>query len=204
MDPRCSPKRIGRTHLPNEFTNFPSHGGPPGCAAPTFPGPIQPEPFAVPSDHSLWLHDEQCGAPVPPKAGEPNPKYSIRRGETKPATLRPFQNCKLVADSKNFDLQRCPSPEPRSEAGKQGKKERGKHRAARLTESRTIVYSVRRQSAPRRRLSRTQECLCESSRRSTSKAGSSLCSWPMRRAYATLPLCLSQASCSKRTGARSR
>ena len=30
MNPRCSPKGIGRTHLPNELTNFTSHCGLPG------------------------------------------------------------------------------------------------------------------------------------------------------------------------------
>ncbi len=143
LDPRCSLEGIGRTHLPNEFTNFPSHGGPPGCAAPTFPGPIQPESFAVPGYHRFGLYDQQRRAPSPPEARQPNPQQSVRGVKTKPAALRPFQDCNLVADSKNLDLQRCPSPEPRSEASKQGKKERGKHRAARLTRALSKINDFR-------------------------------------------------------------
>ncbi len=32
-----------------------------------------------------------------------------------------------MAESQNLDLEGCPTPEPRSETGKRGKKERGKH-----------------------------------------------------------------------------
>jgi hypothetical protein len=51
----------------------------------------------------------------------------LRRGRP----LRPFQECELVTESENLDLKRCPSPKPRSQAGKRGKKERGKHREVR-------------------------------------------------------------------------
>ncbi len=70
---------------------------------------------------------------VPPKAGKANPKHAVCRVDTKLGAPRSFQDCELVTESKNLDLQRSPNPEPGSEAGKQGKKDRGKHRAARLT-----------------------------------------------------------------------
>ncbi len=133
MNARCSPKGIGRTHLPNELTNFTSHCGSPNCPAPTFPSPIQPESFAMPSDHTLWLHDEQRRAPIPPKAGKANPKHAVRRVKTKPAAHRLFQDCELVTESQHLDLNRPPNPKPRLRTGKRGKKERGKHRAARST-----------------------------------------------------------------------
>jgi hypothetical protein len=86
-------------------------------------------------DHGLWLHDEQCGAPVPPKAGEPNPKYSIRCGETNSAALRPLQDGELVTQSKNLDLKRYSSPKARLQAGNRGNKKQGKHRMPRLTKA---------------------------------------------------------------------
>ncbi len=122
MDPRSSPERIGRTHLSNELTKFPSHCGSPGCVAPTFPGSIEAESFSVPSDNRFRLHDEQRRAPIRPEAAEPNPEKSIRGVWTKRHALTPLQDCELVTESKNLDLQRCPSSEPRSEAGKQGRK----------------------------------------------------------------------------------
>jgi hypothetical protein len=85
----------------------------------------------MPSDRGLWLHDEQRHAPVPPKAGKANPKQSVCGVKTKPTALRPYQDCELVTESENLDLKRRPSPKPRSQAGKRGTKEGGKHRAAR-------------------------------------------------------------------------
>ena len=39
------------------------------------------KPLAVPSDHGIGLHDDQGGAPVPPRLGEEDPKQSVRRAE---------------------------------------------------------------------------------------------------------------------------
>ena len=77
----------------------------------------------MPSDHGLWLHDEQRRTPVPPKAGKANPKHAVRRVKTKPAALRPFQDWELVRESQELNLKRCPSPKPGPEAGKRSKKE---------------------------------------------------------------------------------
>jgi hypothetical protein len=87
----------------------------------TFPCPINPEPFAVPRDHRFGLHYEQRRASVGPEAGKPNPKQSVRGVRTKTATLRPLEDCQLVAESKNLNLQRCPGSEPRSDAKQRGK-----------------------------------------------------------------------------------
>jgi hypothetical protein len=71
--------------------------------------------------------------PNRPEAGKPNPKQRARGVEAKPAALRPFQDRELVTAGKNLDLPRCPSPDPESEVGKHGKKQRGKPGAGRLT-----------------------------------------------------------------------
>lgn len=42
-----------------------------------FPSPEQPEAFAVPSDHGVWLHEEQGGTPVRPDARQDRPEDPI-------------------------------------------------------------------------------------------------------------------------------
>ena len=77
MDAWCSPERIRQTQLANQITDFPRNGRAPGCGLATFPRPINPEPFSVPSDDRFGLHDEQRRAPIRPEAAEPNPEQSV-------------------------------------------------------------------------------------------------------------------------------
>lgn len=121
MDTRCSSERIRQTHLADRVTDLQGNWRTPGCGLVTFPCPINPEPFSVPRDHRLGLHYEQRRAPVGPEAGKLNPKHSVRGVRTKTATLRPLEDCQLVAESKNLNLQRCPGSEPRADAKQRGK-----------------------------------------------------------------------------------
>ena len=89
----------------------------------------------MPGDHGLRLHDEQCGAQVPPKAGESDAKYLIRCGETNSAALKPLQDGELVTQSNNLDLKRYLSPKARLQAGNRGNKKQGKHRMPRLAKA---------------------------------------------------------------------
>ena len=68
-----------------------------------------------------------------------NPQHSVRGFEARPVALRPFWDGELVTEGKNLDLQRCPSPDPESEVGKHGKKQRGIPGAGRLTRVLDII-----------------------------------------------------------------
>ena len=92
MDARGSPKRIRQTDLANQVADLPRNGRAPVRGLATFPCPINPEPFSVPSNDRFRLHDEQGGAPICPEAAEPNLEQSVCGVQTKPAVLRPLED----------------------------------------------------------------------------------------------------------------
>jgi len=59
MDARYSPEPIRQTDLVNQVADLPRNGRAPGCGLVTFPCPINPEPFSVPSDNRFGLHEKQ-------------------------------------------------------------------------------------------------------------------------------------------------
>lgn len=94
--------------------------------------PIPAESSMLPSNDCFGLHNKQRRAPLRPEARQPCPDKSVRRVQTKPAALRPLQDYQLVTQGKVFQLQRCSSSKPRSDA-KQCGKQSTKHEIRTLT-----------------------------------------------------------------------
>jgi hypothetical protein len=67
VDARCTPARVGKTHLTNQISNFRGHR----CATfttPTPPCPIESKPLAMPGDDGLRFDKDQCRSPIIPQA----------------------------------------------------------------------------------------------------------------------------------------
>src|SRR5262245_27674222 len=94
------------------LANFLTHLGHARSTAPTFPGLIETESFAVPGDDRSGLHDKQRRTPLRPEAREPNPKQAVRRLQMNAAVLRPLEDSYLVAESQDLDLQQGTSAKP--------------------------------------------------------------------------------------------
>ncbi len=72
-----SPAGIGLRHPAYELPNFGGDCRSPVGLPPTLPGPVQPEPFSVPPDDRLGLHDGERVSPVLPDLGQEHPEESI-------------------------------------------------------------------------------------------------------------------------------
>lgn len=68
MDTRSAPGGIFPAHLADQISNFASDDGTPGLSVPNFPSPEEAKAFAMPSNYSFGLHDDQSRAPAPPNA----------------------------------------------------------------------------------------------------------------------------------------
>jgi len=109
--------------------------------APSFPGPIETESFAMPGDDRFGLHNQQHRTPLRSGAGEPNPKQSVHGVQTKPAALRPLQNSYLVAESQDLDLQQGTSAKPGADTNDHGK-ESSQHEGTLAQSSLSSMISV--------------------------------------------------------------
>jgi hypothetical protein len=118
MNARSSPARVGEAHVPDEIPNFRRYRQA-TFATPTIPSPIEAKFLAVPSDSRLRFDKEQCGTPIVPRAGEPNPQDSVRKAETQPVTTaRTLEDQELMAECKNLCLQKSTSSETISQTEK--------------------------------------------------------------------------------------
>ena len=100
MDPRRAPIRVLRGHALDQSANL--LGDPrPATARVRAPAPVKTETSAVPADHGLGLHDDQCVPPARPEAAERAPEQPVERvqGQTRPF---PFQNGDLLSESENL------------------------------------------------------------------------------------------------------
>ena len=118
MDTRSSPEGIRHTHLPNEVSSFLRHFRPPGHTAPTFPGPIQTKPFAMPGNYGLRFDDCQRRAPTRPQPGQPHPEHTIGGTEADTPSLRPSKDHDLLPQGDDLCLQSEAALEPGTEGGK--------------------------------------------------------------------------------------
>jgi len=66
-------------HAPDQSTNIGFDQWSAGLAGPRFSTPIEPKTLAMPSDHSLRLHDDEGRAPFRPQSRQPRPEYSVTR-----------------------------------------------------------------------------------------------------------------------------
>ncbi len=84
MDPRCTPQRVGCTHLPDQLTNLAMYFRSSGAAGSRAPAPVKAEALTVPLDHGCRF-DQQHGSQAPwPQPIEPDPEYAI--GQAQPWT----------------------------------------------------------------------------------------------------------------------
>jgi hypothetical protein len=89
----------------------------------------------IPADDGLGLKDNQCGSPIRPQPGQPNPQQAVSGVQTNAvAAVRLLQNQELMAQGQNFSLQSCPSSEiaghGEKQGGEEGKNDFGSLRAA--------------------------------------------------------------------------
>lgn len=89
MDARSAPQRIRRSHLVHKGANGRISTG--AAVADPFRAvrPSATEPLAMPPQHRLWLHDHHGGTPLPPRAGEHDPKEAISWAELRAFTDTP-------------------------------------------------------------------------------------------------------------------
>src|ERR1700730_15612245 len=118
MSARSAPTRVGQTHSPDEIPDF-TRCRWAAFALATLPGPVGSKSFPMPGVDGLGLDDNQCGSPVRPQPGQPNPQQAVSTTQTNAmAAIRTPQDQELMAQGKDFSFQRC----PRSEAGWHGEK----------------------------------------------------------------------------------
>jgi hypothetical protein len=103
VDAGCTPQRVVPTRLADQFPNVLGDGGPPGPAVADLPCPEQAEAFAMPSNDSFWLNDDEGRAPADPEPGQPCPEESISGGQLR-SLHRALQHAELVAQSKDLKL----------------------------------------------------------------------------------------------------
>jgi hypothetical protein len=99
----------------------------------------------MPADDGLGFDDYQCGSPVRPQPGQPNPQQAVSSAQTNAmAAIRALQDQELMAQGNDFCLQSCPS----SEAGWHGEKQRGeegKHGSGSLHAAALQIQLVQRE-----------------------------------------------------------
>ena len=80
------------------------------------PGPVCPEPLALPGDDRPWLDDDESVPPAGPGVGKPRPEQAIRRLEAQPSRTARVDG-ELVPEREDFELQRAPGLEEGHDAG---------------------------------------------------------------------------------------
>src|SRR5216117_76699 len=73
-----SPSWIRSAHQTNQIAYVFRNRRTPGLAMPDLPGPKKAKAFSVPSDHSLGIDDDECGAPVIPHPRTAKPRGAGR------------------------------------------------------------------------------------------------------------------------------
>jgi len=76
---------------------------------------MEPEALTVPLDHGGRLHQDQDVQAPWPNPVKPGPKQSIERGEPGAAGTLATQDCQLVAERNDLELQFRATAQPTSE-----------------------------------------------------------------------------------------
>ena len=80
MNPGCAPQRVGGGHLLDQSAEFCCSAR--ATSTPALglgqPGPESAEPFALPTDDSIWLDIKQGMSSVGPQGAESDPKYPVQ------------------------------------------------------------------------------------------------------------------------------
>src|SRR6266851_1586657 len=123
MNPRRALARICARYFANERADVSGHGRPPH-AAPTPPGPPQPETSSVPGDDGLRLDDDERRSPSRQPTREHDAEPTVRPRELQPPRPGALQHVRLVAQGQHLELERGARTRPCAE----GLEERDKHR----------------------------------------------------------------------------
>ena len=99
-----SPSWIRSAHQTNQIAYVFRNRRTPGLAMPDLPGPKKAKAFPVPSDHSLGLDDDECGAPFSPHSAQPSPEEPVEGCQLR-LLHRTMQNAELVPERKVFQLE---------------------------------------------------------------------------------------------------
>ena len=101
MNTRGTPIRIGSRHLLDQGSNFHAYFRSACTSPPRNPGPIDPEAFALPSNHCVSLDQVQGLSPMGPDPREDHPKQAVFPAESRDSLL-PSQHSQLLSQSQVF------------------------------------------------------------------------------------------------------
>ncbi len=105
MNAGSIPAWVGQTHFSYEISNLTGLTRS-ALVYSALPCPIQSEPFAVPRNDSVCLHDPDMRAPALPQTRQPNPEDSINGVKPHPPVLGgTLQHKKLMAQGQDLGLQ---------------------------------------------------------------------------------------------------
>jgi hypothetical protein len=122
-DPRGSPERIGRRHLPDQRTNLPRDSRSAGSPGAREPPPVLAELPATPRDHGPWLDEHERLPPAGPDSRQPGPQDPVAGAKSRPLG-RALVDGELMPQGHDLELHRESGSEEatkeRRESEKQG------------------------------------------------------------------------------------
>lgn len=122
MDPRGAPERVLAAHTADEITGFERYGRASISPPSRFPSPIKAKAFAMPTDDSLWLHNDQHLTPVRQDPRKDHPQQPIC--QTQRRTWRgPLDRGELMAKRQELQLKNRAAAEAVAEQRKNGEKD---------------------------------------------------------------------------------
>ena len=122
MDPRGAPERVLAAHTADEITGFARDGRASISPPSRFPSPIKAKAFAMPTDDSLWLHNDQHLTPVWQDPRKDHPQQPIC--QTQRRTWRgPLDRGELMAKRQELQLKNRAAAEAVAEQRKNGEKD---------------------------------------------------------------------------------
>src|SRR2546427_196415 len=104
VNPGGAPGRVRAAHQTDQLAYVFRNRRTPVLAMPDLPCPKKAKAFPVPSDHSLGLDDDECGAPFSPHSAQPSPEEPVEGCQLR-LLHRTMQNAELVPERKVFQLE---------------------------------------------------------------------------------------------------
>src|SRR5713226_1188889 len=104
VNPGGAPGRVRAAHQTDQLAYVFRNRRTPVLAMPDLPCPKKAKAFPVPSDHSLGLDDDECGAPFSPHSAQPSPEEPAEGCQLR-LLHRTMQNAELVPERKVFQLE---------------------------------------------------------------------------------------------------